>query len=187
MLIPMGILAAVCLLIGVFPSAFASVSVKAVASLHPAYEDVSMVPFLKMTGNITKAALVFFAVFFLVAALRTRFYKGKSVTTHGTWGCGFTQPTVKMQYTASSYAGSILKFFGPLAPVTEEHPPVKGRFPAKTHYQSQVHDIAELHIESAVVHPVMWMFDKLRWLQHGDIHLYIGYILLAIVVLLFFV
>ncbi len=38
-----------------------------------------------------------------------------------------------------------------------------------------------------VVSPVLWLFDKLRWIQHGDIHLYIGYILLAIVVLLFFV
>ena len=38
-----------------------------------------------------------------------------------------------------------------------------------------------------VVRPVLALFDKLRWLQHGDIHLYIGYILLAIVVLLFFV
>ncbi len=38
-----------------------------------------------------------------------------------------------------------------------------------------------------VVRPVLTLFEKLRWLQHGDIHLYIGYILLAIVVLLFFV
>ena len=50
-----------------------------------------------------------------------------------------------------------------------------------------VSDIAELHMGNAVVRPVLFLFDKLRWLQHGDIHLYIGYILLAIVVLLFFV
>ena len=35
--------------------------------------------------------------------------------------------------------------------------------------------------------PVMALFDRLRWIQHGDIHLYVGYILLAIVVLLLFV
>jgi hydrogenase-4 component B len=50
-----------------------------------------------------------------------------------------------------------------------------------------VHDIAELQMDRLIVNPVLWLFDKLRWLQHGDIHLYIGYILLAIVVLLFFV
>ena len=42
-------------------------------------------------------------------------------------------------------------------------------------------------MSNVVVRPVLMLFEKLRWLQHGDIHLYIGYILLAIVVLLFFV
>ena len=42
-------------------------------------------------------------------------------------------------------------------------------------------------MDNVVVRPVQALFEKLRWLQHGDIHLYIGYILLAIVVLLFFV
>jgi hypothetical protein len=52
---------------------------------------------------------------------------------------------------------------------------------------SHIHDIIERHMNRAIVTPVLWLFDKLRWMQHGDIHLYIGYILLAIVVLLFFV
>jgi hydrogenase-4 component B len=64
---------------------------------------------------------------------------------------------------------------------------VQGVFPKKTRYHSHINDIAELHMGNVIVRPVLFLFDKLRWLQHGDIHLYIGYILLAIVVLLFFV
>jgi hydrogenase-4 component B len=120
-------------------------------------------------------------------ALRKLLYRGKTVTRSGTWGCGFTRPTVKMQYTGSSYAASIVEFFKPFAPLTENDPGIRKRFPEKTHYHSHVSDIAELHMGNAVVRPVLFLFDKLRWLQHGDIHLYIGYILLAIVVLLFFV
>ena len=123
----------------------------------------------------------------LILALRTFLYRGKTVTRSGTWGCGFTKPTVKMQYTGSSYAASILEFFRPVAPLTEDHSEVRERFPQKSHYHSHVSDIAELHMGNIVVRPVLALFDKLRWLQHGDIHLYIGYILLAIVVLLFFV
>jgi hydrogenase-4 component B len=92
-----------------------------------------------------------------------------------------------MQYTGSSYAASILEFFRPAAPLTEDHPAVEGRFPQKTHYHSRIEDIAERHQSAVIVRPVMALFDRLRWLQHGDIHLYIGYILLAIIVLLFFV
>ena len=130
---------------------------------------------------------IFFAIFLLILVLRMVLYRGKTVGRSGTWGCGFTQPTVKMQYTGSSYAASILAFFKPVAPLHEDHPVIRGRFPEKTYYRSHVNDIAELHMGNAIVRPILWLFDQLRWIQHGDIHLYIGYILLAIVVLLFFI
>ncbi len=187
MLVPMLVLAVACILIGVFPTFFMTMALKAVASLGLGYGRIPLEPFIELTGNITRAAALIVAVFFLILALRTFLYRGKTVTRSGTWGCGFTRPTVKMQYTGSSYAASILEFFRPVAPLTEDHSEVRDRFPQKSHYHSHVSDIAELHMGNIIVRPVLALFDKLRWLQHGDIHLYIGYILLAIVVLLFFV
>ncbi len=187
MLVPMLVLAAACIVIGVFPTFFMTMAVKAVASLGLGYGPIPLEPFIELTGNITRTAVLIFTVFFLILALRTLLYRGKTVTRSSTWGCGFTRPTVKMQYTGSSYAASILEFFRPVAPLTENHPEIRGRFPEKSHYHSHVSDIAELHMTNVVVRPVLALFEKLRWLQHGDIHLYIGYILLAIVVLLFFV
>ncbi len=184
---PMVVLAGACLMIGVFPGVFASIALKAAEALQLGYGRVPLAPFMQLTGNITRVALLFFTVFGLILVLRVFLYRGKSVAASGTWGCGFTQPTARMQYTESSYAGSILEFFGPLAPLEENHPPIEGRFPARTHYHSHIHDIAERHMGRVIVNPILAAFDKLRWLQHGDIHLYIGYILLAIVVLLFFV
>ncbi len=187
MLVPMVALAAVCLVIGVFPTLFATMAIKAVAAIELGYGRIPLEPFVQWMANITRAAVIVFAVFIIIFALRTLLYRKKSITRSSTWGCGFTRPTVKMQYTGSSYAASILEFFKPVAPVSEAHPAVKGRFPAKTHYHSHVHDIAEVNMGRLVVRPVLFLFDQLRWLQHGDIHLYIGYILLAIVALLFFV
>ena len=187
MLVPMVLLAGACLVIGIFPNAFAGMALKAAETLQLGYGRIPLTPFLNLTTNITWTALFFLTVLLLVLAWRILLYHGKTVTASGTWGCGFTRPTVKMQYTGSSYASSILAFFGPLAPLEEDHPPIKGLFPRKTHYHSRVHDIAERHMDRLIVNPVLAAFEKLRWLQHGDIHLYIGYILLAIVVLLFFV
>lgn len=187
MMIPMGILAAACMIIGVYPKVFINMALKAVQALGLDYGQVPVEPFGQITGNITFAALLFFVLVLIIMGIRSIYYKNKTVTASGTWGCGFTQPTVKMQYTGSSYAGSILEFFSAAAPLTEDHPPIKGRFPLKTHYHSHVNDIAELHMINAVVRPVLYLFDKLRWMQHGDIHLYIGYILLAIILLLFFI
>jgi hydrogenase-4 component B len=187
MQISMLILAGLCLFIGIFPGVMIYLPMKAVSALGVASGNIPLEPFYRMTGNITQSAMILLAVIFLVMALRSFFYRGKTIGKSGTWGCGFTQPTAKMQYTGSSYAGSILEFFSSVAPLTEEHPPIKGRFPLKTSYKSRINDIAELHMETFIVRPVLFFFDKLRWIQHGDIHLYIGYILLAIILLLFFI
>jgi hydrogenase-4 component B len=187
MLAPMLILAAICVIIGVFPRMFIVLALKAIPVSGLGYGRIPMEPFVQMTGNITLAATIFFIILLILITLRMAFYRGKTIGRAGTWGCGFTQSTTKMQYTGTSYAASILAFFRPAAPLQEDHPAIRGRFPQKTHYRSHVDDIAELHMVRVVVNPVLWLFDRLRWIQHGDIHLYIGYILLAIVVLLFFV
>jgi hydrogenase-4 component B len=187
LLIPMVVLALACIIIGVFPTFFMTMALKALAPIGLGYGLIPLELFMSLTANITRAAVLVLVLFLLILILRKWLYRRKTITRSGTWGCGFTQPTVKMQYTSSSYAASILEFFRPVAPLSEEHKPVQGRFPAPTSYHSHVHDIAELQMGRFLVNPVMWLFDKLRWLQHGDIHLYIGYILLAIVVLLFFV
>ncbi|MCP3875977.1 MAG: hydrogenase [Desulfobacteraceae bacterium] len=187
MLTSMIILAGACTIIGIFPSVFIQMSIKAVSSLGLGLSSVPFAPFEQMASNITHSALIFLVVVLFVIAVRSFFYRGKIVTKSGTWGCGFTQPTVKMQYTGSSYASFILDFFKPVAPLEEDHPKITGRFPEKTHYKSHVNDIAELHMGTIIVRPILFLFDKLRWIQHGDIHLYIGYILLAIVLLLFFI
>ncbi len=187
MLLPMLVLAAACLVIGVFPTFFTAMALKAAAALQLGYGTVPLAPFAQLTGSITHAAALIFAVFFILLALRTALYRGKTITRAGTWGCGFTRPTIKMQYTGTSFAASILEFFRPVAPLTEDRSAVSGLFPAKARYRSHIDDVAERHLHAAVARPVLALFDKLRWLQHGDIHLYIGYILLAIAVLLFFV
>jgi hydrogenase-4 component B len=187
MLAPMVALAAACAVIGLFPAAFVTLALRAAAVMAPQAAVPAVEPMMAAAGGITRAALVFVAVVLSVAGLRHLLYRAKTVSHGPTWGCGFTQPNSRMQYTGASFADSILAFFRPVAPVTEDHPPVQGLFPGPTHYHSHVHDIAESHLMRFVVSPVVGMFDRLRWIQHGDIHLYIGYILLAIGVLLFFV
>ena len=187
MLLPMVLLAAACVVIGIYPGAFMFMPLSGVAALGLDYGRIPMQPFAHMSANITLGATIFLAACLVILAVRKIAYQKKPIGHSGTWGCGFTQPTPRMQYTGSSYAASILDFFKPVAPIEETHPPIKGIFPQSTNYHSHVHDIVERHLSRVIVSPVLWVFDKLRWIQHGDIHLYIGYILLAIIVLLFFI
>ncbi len=186
MLLPMMALAAACLVIGILPASYMAIAIKATDALS-CFGQIPLGNFVPVTATITRGAMIFLFFLTVIWAVRTLAYKDKIVTHAGTWGCGFTQPNVKMQYTGTSYAASILAFFKTVAPLQEDHPPIRGRFPAGTHYHSHIGDIAEQNVARLIVAPVLFLFDRLRWLQHGDIHLYIGYILLAIVVVLFFV
>jgi len=187
MLLPMIVLAGFCLVIGVTPDLFIRMARGAVISGGLVEAPLAWGHSWNLANQITRGAAIFIGLIAVLWLLRTLLYRGKTVTHAGTWGCGFTQPSPKMQYTGSSYADDLLAFFKNIAPKRVDHPPIEGRFPAATHYHSEVDDLAEQKIEPMVLRPVHWIFEKLRWIQHGDIHLYIGYILLTIVVLLFFI
>lgn len=183
----MAVLAVLCAVIGVFPQIFLMMAIKAIAALNIGYGRIPSLPFMETAGHITRATLTLMAVFFGLLCLRSWLYRGKPIHETKTWGCGFSQPSSKMQYTGASYARSIVLFFKPVAPLKEEHPGIQGLFPGPSHYHSHAGDIAQGPLDHGIVRPVLFFFDRLRWIQHGDIHLYIGYILLALVVLLVFV
>ncbi|MBF0573785.1 MAG: hydrogenase, partial [Desulfamplus sp.] len=192
MLFPMIILALFCIVIGIFPEFPVLMTVKALESLSileiskEAWNSNAQT-MVNISGKISGAALFFIAITLFIVMIRNILYKNKIVTTATTWGCGFTKPTVKMQYTGTSYSASIIEFFRPFVPLREDHLPVKGRIAGRATYNSRVNDIAELYMDSVTLKPLLFLFDKLHWIQNGEIHLYIGYILFAIVVAMFFV
>jgi formate hydrogenlyase subunit 3/multisubunit Na+/H+ antiporter MnhD subunit len=64
MMLPMVILAAACVVIGVYPGTFMFMALKAVAALNLGYGRIPVDPFAQMSANITLAATLF-VVFFL--------------------------------------------------------------------------------------------------------------------------
>jgi hydrogenase-4 component B len=185
MTLPMILLAAGCLLIGVYPEPFinmAFMGLKDVSTFIPkGLDEIAFV-----TGNLTLAARLFLILFVLVILLRKVFYRKKDISASPTWGCGFTQPTVRMQYTETSYAMSIIDFFRPFVEVNTSYSGISRIFPGKTTYTTRVDDIAETTLIDRIVTPILYILGKLRWIQHGHIQLYIGYIIVTIIVLLLF-
>ncbi|MCD6388037.1 MAG: hydrogenase, partial [Desulfobulbaceae bacterium] len=178
--------AAACLIIGVWPYYFVQAAFSASQAI-PLIADYETTQFLPIMTNIARAAALFLLLFIVVAVLRKIFYAGKEITQSGTWGCGFTQPTARMQYTGTSYGDTMVDFFRPFVRVEKHFPLIHIIFPGKRTYSSHVHDISEIGLNTFVVGPVLYLLDKLRWIQHGNIQLYIGYIVLSLVVMLIFI
>jgi hydrogenase-4 component B len=183
---PMIVLAAASLFIGLFPEPFIMLvfqglkSIKTLQLVGP--EEVAVV-----AGNLAFIARLFLVIFLLSVALRKLFYLKKEIVRGATWGCGFTQPTVKIQYTGTSYGMSVVDFFRPFVRIKTNYSGISRIFPGRTTYESRIDDIAEITLMDRIVSPMLYLLGKLRWIQHGHIQLYIGYIIVTIIALLLFI
>jgi len=187
LVIPQVVLVGLCLLIGLAPFFFVEMATLGISVIPGAVGPVQQQELAVVSGHLTWAAWAFLGLTGLILAVRALLYRHKPVSHSGTWGCGFTRPTPRIQYTGSSFALSILKFLSLVTTVRERQEPLRELFPVGTHYQAGIDDPAETKLIRYLIRPTLAISDRVRWIQHGDIHLYIAYILIAIIVLLFFI
>ncbi|HWO56391.1 MAG TPA: proton-conducting transporter membrane subunit [bacterium] len=126
------------------------------------------------------------AVVTMMAALaRYAVLRGRTIRVAGTWDCGYAAPGPRMQYSGFSFVQMTVGLFRRLVPLQRRSMPPAGLFPRQGSFGIRLHD-GLLH---AFYIPLFgradWALGRLRWLQHGNIHLYILYILVTTMVLLF--
>ncbi|PLX48147.1 MAG: hydrogenase [Desulfobulbaceae bacterium] len=179
------VMAAACLVMGVVPEPFIRLAFAGIRDVgFTAGYDTQA--FLAVVRQLSQAILIFLALLALVSLLRKVLYRGKEIGSGSTWGCGFTQPTVRMQYTGTSYAAEIIDFYRPFVPVRRLYSGISRIFPGKTTWETGVDDVAEINYMQRLIKPLLQFLNSLRWIQHGNIQLYIAYIIVAIIVLLLF-
>jgi hydrogenase-4 component B len=132
-------------------------------------------------------AVWLFAVLIVIAAsiwvMRSRRLAFAAAPSAQVWGCGYTKPTVRMQYTASSFAEPLITQFRVFVRNRETMVRPEGYFPASASYSSESSDpfLRELFA------PVFRWFDHLIHLeifQHGLLHVYVLYLVVTLIALL---
>lgn len=185
MLAPMRLLAFLSLFIGLFPPL-------AIKLLH--YPLLSWSPSLARSGLslstlapvtwLTVAGVTLAVVAILLYIFYDRQLKNASRQTAATWGCGYVRPSVRMQYTSSSFSETlVLLFRGVLRPRVKK-PELRGYFPATREYASSIPDMVLDLIILPVSRAMDFGFSFIRKLQHGEYHLYILYIFVTMIALL---
>ncbi|OQY10232.1 MAG: hydrogenase [Fusobacteriia bacterium 4572_132] len=183
MTLPLEILALSCITVGILPA----IPIEMVSKIIKTFWFVSkdtIIPTIAVPSQITYGAMIFLGVLITVYILWKLSYRNSENQKSVTWGCGYKYGTSKMQYTGSSYAMDIIKFFKPFIKIEEKTVEVEGLFPRKSKYHSKTIDIAEYFTTKYIVKPILNIMDKLRWIQSGDIHSYMAYILGGIVLIL---
>ncbi len=183
MRIPMVALAACCVLIGVAPELVVPSLQAAVASWMPDLDasviDIRRYAPLRAIGAMA-AALIAGAA--LVAALTAR---RRTTRAHAvTWDCGYARPTARMQYTASSFAQSIVALFVRVLRPSVHGPRVAGVFPGAVSMHSHTDDAILDRVLVPFGHAVQRWFGWVHRFQRGLTQNYLLYMLIAVVLLL---
>ena len=193
MLVPMGILAALCAVLGVLPSLALGILKPLVQSVIPSaavpFENTSWMMLVPMeaSGSSYSGVVILVAVALLASILVFCIHTLASdkVRREGIWDCGFPKAIVNAQYTASSFAQPIRRVFGaPLfgAKDTVDMPQPGELRPAR--FKTILHDPAWEGLYAPVIRFVNGVADRLDVLQQFTIRRHMGLIFATLIVLL---
>ncbi len=132
------------------------------------------------------ALLALFAALALGYIVLQRCIRLDTLTWTDTWGCGYTAPTPRLQYTGSSLMQFLVLLFDWLLKPVQTRPEIRSLFPTTEKFASYV---PELILDRTIV-PVFDYFSRAfqwtRLMQQGNVHIYLAYIVFTIVLLLLF-
>ncbi|HWP45384.1 MAG TPA: proton-conducting transporter membrane subunit, partial [Blastocatellia bacterium] len=193
----MALLSVLCVALGVLPFAILSPLSGAASEIVGAQADVrfdwSSIAAGDSFSSVSPMWIAVALAAFLVAIpaglrlmganTRRRYYE--------TWGCGRALQTARFEYTATAFANPFKRVFGLLyRPVKELdiqfHP--ESRFFVRTiSYRNEARSIFDEAIYAPMGRLVRAAAERARVLQSGNVHIYLMYILVALVALLILV
>ena len=183
MLLPMALLSVGCVLIGTAPLVVAGTLQRAVLAWQPVPSSVNLaalVPFKPLIGANCGLLVVGLGAALLLKQMTRRTQTARA----GTWDCGYAAPSPRMQYTASSFSEWLVSLFSMILRPRAKLPTITASLPSNSQFESHVPEVV---LELAVFPVVRWLAStasRFRRVQPGNIHLYIVYILTALVVML---
>ncbi|WP_341889397.1 proton-conducting transporter membrane subunit [Variovorax sp. YR752] len=136
-------------------------------------------------GTLTRIGALSAGLAVAVAILwwqRARF-GGPAAASHVTWGCGYTAPNTRMQYTGSSFSWDFSQpFRGVMVLLRRQHAP-EGYFPKDGHLVTDCVDAVERRLFSVIRHGDESATELSRRLREDDPRLAFAAALVAIILI----
>lgn len=187
MRLPMVVLAAACVIVGL-------AAPLVVGQLGGVVASVSGLPAETVRDNlagangplvlIVAAAGILLALVAALTLLRRWLLAGREVGATVTWDCGYAEPVASMQYTSSSFAQPLTEMFHFALRTHEKLSPPTEIFPRAASLATDTPDACRESVFAPVFAGVARALAPLRWLQHGRLQLYVLYIALTLLALL---
>jgi len=139
-----------------------------------------MSPTLVMLGLLILFALIPLAMKILRVNQKLR--------VSDTWGCGRVGQTSRMEYTATSFAEPLRRVFAELYRPSKEltvdfHPDSK-YFVQSIEYKSDIRSWFEEFLYTPLLNVIQWASLRVRRLQSGSLHGYVAYLFIMLILML---
>lgn len=185
--VPLGFLAGACLAAALFaPALFAWAGQAALAfpGIDPAPARFALAGAVNILAAILAISSCLIAVVLALLAFRRRLLARAGVRRGPTWGCGYTAPSSRIQYGASSFVDPLVKVMGAPTGLTRRLDMPEGYFPRRATLSVSSPDRLKGGFYTPLFEAASRLCDALKVMQHGRIHLYILYVLATVVLLL---
>jgi hypothetical protein len=132
----------------------------------PVTETLSMIG-LCGAGFLTLAVLIYL--------LKRKVTMNKPMNINTTWACGYVAPTIKMQYTASSFIRSYRKLAEPVLSIHKKKKEITGVFPKTGGQETHPYDKVEEWFIDYPLNKLKIFFNRFIFLQNGNLQFYLLY------------
>ncbi|HAS84318.1 MAG TPA: hydrogenase [Verrucomicrobia bacterium] len=186
MLLAMSTLAGGCVLIGVLPWLAMPMINQAVQAWDTAVQlrpPVAVGTLLPLPAFMGMGLLLAVASLLMVSWLSRRI-KGGNASHRITWSCGFSLPTVRMQYTATSFVQMLNGLSQGVLRTRMHRPRISGLFAEPSRFKTrQDEPVLDRYILPAFL-SICAFFGRIRFLQRGLTHQYLLYVGVTVILLL---
>ncbi len=194
MLAGMAVLALLCLVFGIFPSIVLMLLSPAVFNITGSHGVSTENVFIYVSEIFSTTSPAAILITMLVMSAATGIFiftaGGKRKITYGdSWDCGMTSLTSRMQYSATAFTKPIRLIFKRIYLPTRELKVsylIKPFFVKSIKYSAEITPFFEKYFYQPVIDSIHKAAGRIRLLQSGSLHLYLGYILITLILLLIF-
>ena len=192
MIAGMGILALLCLVLGIFPGIVVRVVSPAVFSYTGANSMLAGRGLLHIENTLSSlspvAILISIVIMFIATVIFIFITGGKRKISYGdSWDCGIKALTPRMQYTATAFTKPLRIIFKriylPKRDIGVSYI-VKPFFVRSIKYSGEITPFFEKYIYKPLTSLIRSIAGRVSMLQSGSLHLYLGYILATLILLL---
>ena len=186
-LLPLYIIAAFIVVIGLFPKIFLDLLIQPVQQ----FTNLRQLPFTAFQGkgietllSVSRAGLYLFLMIIIIWGIRKLVLRKRITTVSATWNCGYTAPTSKIQYTGSSFSRTYSQLFGLLFQIKKKEKELQGIFPTHARLETHIYDKIEKWLIDYPLINLRYFLSRFLFVQNGRVQSYVAYGIVFIIFIL---